>query len=388
MGAFTATAAHADTDPFPAISYHGEIPGTRVSSSPGQAQSDWNQSAAIQNFSCPSGASSALEHNLNWTADNSDDVLSMYCIKTWQAQVVIDAWQTYRDALAAAQAAAEATSRAWNEANPGQQKCVQWGPITDPNGGTSSGGVCANPVGAGGGAGTPVQDADSVEGTIPVLTPNQNIVGSGKPFYKEVPGQVGTDACPVGYQAANGIVHDIAANTITTQCWSAEAWAAYQLGGVAWQKYQQTGGGYDVAAEIDRRAKVALLIAKAQTVAQAAADSTPGVKRCSKWTGYGETGTECAYTFVDPASLTNGSTGQEIVDPVSQEAPALLAAASLRVKSTAKATTKITSLTPKVCKVAGLKVKALKAGTCTYKVTVTKAKGKKSTVKKSVVFVR
>ena len=55
--------------------------------------------------------------------------------------------ENYRLAVRAAQAAAEEESKAWNAANPGKQKCVQWGPITNPNGGTSSGGVCANPVG-------------------------------------------------------------------------------------------------------------------------------------------------------------------------------------------------------------------------------------------------
>lgn len=50
-------------------------------------------------------------------------------------------------AVQAAQAAAEVESREWNIAHPGQQKCVQWGPIVHANGvSTSSGGVCANPV--------------------------------------------------------------------------------------------------------------------------------------------------------------------------------------------------------------------------------------------------
>jgi galactokinase len=45
-----------------------------------------------------------------------------------------------------------AKSQAWNTANPGKQRCFQWGPLTSPNGGTESGGVCANPIGVSSGA--------------------------------------------------------------------------------------------------------------------------------------------------------------------------------------------------------------------------------------------
>jgi hypothetical protein len=44
-------------------------------------------------------------------------------------------------------AEALAKSQAWNTENPGKQKCFEWGPLTNPSGGTESGGVCANPVG-------------------------------------------------------------------------------------------------------------------------------------------------------------------------------------------------------------------------------------------------
>ena len=66
-------------------------------------------------------------------------------------------------AVQAAQAAAEVESREWNIAHPGQQKCVQWGPIVHANGvSTSSGGVCANPVPA-------TTSLPSVDATDPVL---------------------------------------------------------------------------------------------------------------------------------------------------------------------------------------------------------------------------
>jgi len=56
-------------------------------------------------------------------------------------------------------------------------------------------------------------------------------------------------------------------------------------------------------------ANVVALKALAESVAQKAADQTPGIVRCSKWTGYGETGQECAYTFIVPTGSTpTGST--------------------------------------------------------------------------------
>jgi hypothetical protein len=120
--------ASADTDPFPGVANGSEIPGTRVS---GQ-----------QSISRPSGSGSGIEVNATTKETFT------YCVKTWRSTETIDAEAKYRSDLAAAQAAALAQSQAWNAANPGQQKCFQWGPITSPSGGTSSGGVCANPVGS------------------------------------------------------------------------------------------------------------------------------------------------------------------------------------------------------------------------------------------------
>ena len=120
--------ASADTDPFPGVANGSEIPGTRVS---GQ-----------QAISCPSGSGSGIEVNATTKQTFT------YCVKTWRSTETIDAEAKYRSDVAAAQAAALAQSQAWNTANPGQQKCFQWGPITSPSGGTSSGGVCANPVGS------------------------------------------------------------------------------------------------------------------------------------------------------------------------------------------------------------------------------------------------
>ncbi len=139
--------ATADTDPFPGVASGGEIPGTRVSSPPGMSEAVFYASSPYLSHSCPAGAGRGIGVDLAFTSDRSKHVRYVYCVKTWRSTETIDAEAKYRADLAAAQAAALAQSQAWNAANPGQQKCFQWGPITSPSGGTSSGGVCANPVG-------------------------------------------------------------------------------------------------------------------------------------------------------------------------------------------------------------------------------------------------
>lgn len=347
---------------------------------------------------CPAGYQYSTGISVNATTGEVTTICN--APPTEADQIASQQDQDFSNRIAAAEAAAAAQSQAWNAANPGQQRCVQWGPIVHANGvSTSSGGVCANPVPLGAGETTPTQDSEPVTETVPILTPNQNIVGSNQPFFQEISGQVGTDGCPAGYQAANGLSVNVTTGQQTTQCWSQEAWTAYRLGGIVWEKYQATGGGYDVAAELDRREKLAALILQAKGVSQAAADATPGIKRCSTWTGYGETGQECSYTFINPTvnnpnaapaapAVESDASTPSVADQNVLQAPSLIVATSLNVVKTASATTTVKSLTPKVCKVGALKIKSIKAGTCTYAVTVLNSKGKKSTVKKSVVFVR
>jgi hypothetical protein len=56
------------------------------------------------------------------------------------------------------------------------------------------------------------------------------------------------------------------------------------------------------SAAVVQAANIAALKAQAKAIAQTAADTTPGIQRCSKWSGYGENGQECAYTFVAPTA--------------------------------------------------------------------------------------
>jgi len=297
-----------------------------------------------------------------------------------------------------AQAVAEAASRAWNQANPGLQKCIQWGPIIHANGvSTSSGGVCANPVTNADGISTPILAAPQVGETVPVIAPNTNLSPTNSPFYKEVQGQVALENCPEGYRGANGLTVNASTGSQTTQCWTVEAWAAYRIGGNVWDQYQSSGGAYDITAELDRREKLAALIARAKSVADAAAELTPGVKRCSTWIGYGETGQVCGYSFISPSSNVEVNTSQAVSrdaersapnDALTLDAAAIVTASSIKVPMVAKTTLTLRSLTPKICKVNGLKVSALKKGSCSYSVTSKTKNGKKSTIKKSVLFVK
>ena len=236
----------------------------------------------------------------------------------------------FRAAQHAAIGKATLESQAWNAANPGKQKCIQWGPIVHANGvSTASGGVCANPVAPGAGTSVTTQESEAVVGptspvtpttSAPVPVPNANEYskyGNGSPFTIVLPGQLPTSQCPIGYQGANGVIVAIGTGTFT-ECWPIAAWEANRIGGNVWEQFKTSGGTYDVMAEVTRRANVASLKSQAKSVAQTSADKTPGIQRCSKWTGYGETGEECAYTFIEPTGSTSSGTGNTaiVISPV------------------------------------------------------------------------
>ena len=146
-----APTASAESDPFPGVAYQAEIPGTRIWSQPGVTQATYEASDEYIAWiarGCAAGSSNAVGVDMNFTTSRSDDRYYNYCTKTWRSAETLTAWSTYRASVDAGQAAALLQSQQWNEAHPGQQRCFQWGPFTDPDGGTSSGGVCANPVAA------------------------------------------------------------------------------------------------------------------------------------------------------------------------------------------------------------------------------------------------
>lgn len=320
-----AQSSFAEEDPFPEVSTGSEIPGTRLSSAPGQSQAAWEATDAYKaRAACPAGSGNGIEANA------TTKVYSIYCVKTWRPSVDVNADANFRAAQNAAIAVATAESQAWNAANPGKQKCIQWGPIVHANGvSTASGGVCANVVAPGPTTTVQSQDAPTVEGptTVPTTTPtaqptpvaatpdaNPDLAneGNGKPFTRVLPGQLSTSQCPVGYQAANGIIVAIGKGTYT-ECWPTNAWKAWQLGGSTWDQFKSSGGSFNVQAVIDLNNAITALKSEAKRVAQTAADSTPGIQRCSKWSGYSQSGQECAYTFVAPTagSITPGTSSSD-----------------------------------------------------------------------------
>lgn len=156
--------AHAEADPFPEVEHMGEIPGTRISSPAWSQQAQWEATSTYQDYldqGCPEGSGRAI------AVDVAVMVWSNYCVKTWRSQAVIRAWEKYYSDEAEGRALAYEQSLAWNKANPGKQKCFSYGPLTSPDGGTTSGGVCANAVSAEDVA----TDVTSSEST-PSVTPN------------------------------------------------------------------------------------------------------------------------------------------------------------------------------------------------------------------------
>jgi hypothetical protein len=162
--------AHAEADPFPGVEHMGEIPGTRISSPAWSQQAQWESTATYQNYlaqGCPEGSGRAI------AVDVAVMVWSNYCVKTWRSQAVIRAWERYYSDEAAGRALAYEQSLAWNKANPGQQKCFSYGPLTSPDGGTTSGGVCANAVAA-----EDVATDATSSGSTPSVTANPSESGA------------------------------------------------------------------------------------------------------------------------------------------------------------------------------------------------------------------
>ena len=161
--------AHAETDPFPGVEHMGEVPGTRISSPAWSQQAQWESTDTYQNYlalGCPEGSGRAI------AVDVAVMVWSNYCVKTWRSQAVIRAWEKYYSDEAEGRATAYEQSLAWNKANPGKQKCFSYGPLTSPDGGTTSGGVCANAVAA-----EDVATDATSSGSTPSFTANPS--GSG-----------------------------------------------------------------------------------------------------------------------------------------------------------------------------------------------------------------
>ena len=184
--AFSLVPALAETDPFPGVALGGEI-GARQFVSPSTGM-PLDGSAII---SCGSGA------GLGAVADG---IVGNYvvCTKTWRPTADVDADLNFRSAQDSAVAAATLESQAWNAAHPGEQKCVQWGPIVHANGvSTASGGVCANPVAI------PAGGTSSSESSTSSITPTPTQSESSTPVVVSTPTPTAS-AAPVNGLAGVG----------------------------------------------------------------------------------------------------------------------------------------------------------------------------------------
>jgi hypothetical protein len=138
------------TDPYPSLPTGGEIPGTRTWSSSETSWAQFATNSMASGWSCPAiygpnGDPYAAENN---GFDNATGKWFRVCVKNpWREPINPQVLSNYAKTKSDAQAAALALSEKWNKENPGLQKCFQWGPLTSPNGGTESGGMCANVFG-------------------------------------------------------------------------------------------------------------------------------------------------------------------------------------------------------------------------------------------------
>ena len=107
---------------------------------------DFYASSAYKNLICPDGSQKG---GVISTRPPAGPIHKFRCWKNYRspdAAAAQLAQEAYYEEIEEAREAAAEESRRWNEANPGKQKCIQYGPITGPNGEQASGGVCANIV--------------------------------------------------------------------------------------------------------------------------------------------------------------------------------------------------------------------------------------------------
>jgi hypothetical protein len=312
------------TNPFPGVAFGAEVPGYTV-----QVPCLPNDCGIgiVPVVNCPP-----------WTAADGGGGFEVgyakrFCRNSWTPPTTAADDEDFRNRQQLAVAAATLESQNYNSAHPGEQKCVTWGPVVHANGiSTASGGVCANPVGttaagttvqvapsqvstdSSGTASTPAASApatnsDSATATTSPVATKPSIdfsqYGVGKPFTRVVAGNLTSSQCPLGYQAASNQIPGIADGG-ATECWPENAWTAYSVGGDVWSKFKASNGSFDAQAETNRRVQVNALRSLALQQAQMAANETIGIKRCNSWSGFGESGQECAYIPVQNSSLLGG----------------------------------------------------------------------------------
>lgn len=353
------------TNPFPGVPFEGEIPGyiNEVNCGPGGDNSSSGVDCGIgivPVIDCPPW--SAADGRNGYANDGPPGdphkkigVARRYCRNSWLPPTTAADEEDFRNRQTLAAAAATIESQVYSASHPGEQKCVTWGPIVHVNGiSTASGGVCANVVGTKPDGTTaqvaPTQVVSSSSGvsssssstsnglsstTAVPAEPDYSQYGIGKPFTKKVVGSVATSLCPVGFQAASNSLPGVAGIYGLTECWPENAWAAYSIGGEIWQSFKLSNGTTDAVAEQTKQIQLNALRSLALIEAQKAANETVGLKRCINWSGFGETGQECAYIPVQNNNGLPGNSGLGLpLNPILNSAPITSDSATALIGST------------------------------------------------------
>ena len=335
-------------NPFPGVAFGAEVPGYTVQV---PCKPDDCGIGIVPVVICPSG--SAADGGGGFDVGYA----KRFCRNSWTPPTSAADDADFRNRQTLAVAAATVESQAYSAANPGLQKCVTWGPVVHANGiSTASGGVCANvvgtkpdgttaqvaptpvssgssgtsdsssggsapssPAGSGitGSSNTSSDSATSTSSAPSVQAPVKQQVdltqfGIGRPFTRVVAGNLPASQCPSGYQAATNSLPGIIDGG-ATECWPDNAWAAYSIGGEVWTQFKSSNGSLNAQAEATRRVQVNAIRALALQQAQTLANLTLGIKRCNSWSGFGESGQECAYIPIQNNSLggmTSTSSGE------------------------------------------------------------------------------
>jgi len=316
------------TNPFPGVAFGAEVPGYTV------------QVACLSNGDCGIGIVPVVNCPAWTAADGRDGYTSgfakRFCRNSWTPPTSAADDEDFRNRQQLATAAATLESQAYSASHPGEQKCVTWGPIVHANGiSTASGGVCANVVGtkADGTTGQvpPTQSGSTSSGstssgstssgstssgasdtrTSTASTPSTPQVdltqfGIGKPFTRVIAGRVSASSCPSGFQSATNNLDGISSNG-ATECWPADAWAAYSVGGTTWSSFksgnisQATQQATQTSMEINKVKAIAL------NRAQQDANLNIGKTTCVQWAFGQQSGQECAYIPVQGSNPALGS---------------------------------------------------------------------------------
>jgi hypothetical protein len=233
--------------------------------------------------------------------------------------------------------------------------------------------------------------------------------GIGKPFTRVILGNVSASGCPDGFQTASNPIYG-AGNSAATECWPADAWAAYSVGGSTWANFRQAN-----TPEVDRIAQavsveVNRVKALALNKAQQLSNAHIGENVCVPWTLGDRSGSECSYIPVQGGSaidipvfvaqdavssetsqIFSGSIQQlsdavaAVVDDsaVAKAISSVFARVSALSRKIVKSATKLptaigvdykaSSSTPAICTISKARIVVKKDGTCKIKYAVSYA---------------